>query len=140
MDRNNEYVELFALLSIQYRSAVRNGRLRCSYTALRRYGMMHGLDRKRTRAEWSRRGGELLDTIKAMERVSGAEKLAKRQRRVAADGKSPEFVWNQTPPTWSGDLEAFFIPPNHPEREFSWSEIRVRRPIGKKPKHFTRKT
>jgi len=140
MNKGTEYVRLFQKLPVRVRQGFEKGRWRVSYSALRRFNMMTAREKKKVCAE-IKKCRSMDEAIANIERISGAQKIAKRQRDIGRAGKIPEFLFNSTPMASSPDLEAFFIPPGRPERElYSYNEITLTKPVGRKLKVFGRRS
>ena len=134
--RDEDYVKLFAMLPYRVRSWVQTGRLRVSYSALRRWSRLTTRQRHKVVVA-TKRIGCMDEALRVVERTTGAEKIAARQRLLAKDGKVPWYLLNNTPPAWSSDLEAFFIPPDKPDRDLNL-EIRFVKPIGRTLKRYAK--
>ena len=121
----DDYVTLFNRMPLRVRNGVKAGRWSCSLTALRRWAKISFNHRLKVIAELKRCGS--LDVAMAkFNRVTEAQRLAKRQRRMAKNGYAPDWVINRTPPTFSPDRDAFFLPPPKPDRQLSWHQESVR--------------
>ena len=132
--RDEDYVALFAELAFRVRSWVEKGRIRVSYSALRRWSRMTSRQKHKVIVA-TKRLGCMDEALRVVERTTGAQLLAARQRRLAKAGTVPWYLLNNTPPAWSSDLEAFFIPPDKPDRELNL-EIRFVKPIGRTLKRY----
>lgn len=130
------YIELFAMLPFRVRSWVAKGRVRVTYSALRRWSYLTKRQRQRV-CTVTKQCGDMDVALETVTRVKGIEKLARLQRKLAISGKVPEYVVNSTPPAWSTDLEPFFLPPDRPERNMG-QDHQLARPIGRKLKRYVR--
>lgn len=133
-----DWITLYSALPKKIQFGIQAGKYEASLTSLRKWGQFAFRHRKAIcRLITSGKCRTLTEAIQKYEYVSHEETLAQRLRQARKNGELPMYLLNHTPPTWSGDLESFFIPPDQPERELPESDpVEIAPPIPRKIKRW----